>query len=317
MNISKGCMKQIGITLLLIFTIPALAQTQESPRLKGEYFGQEPPGEIAVKFNNGVLVGDRYSFNISFSPDGQEMFFSYYKSRPENPKPAYEIKTYTQVSGVWEGPVTAFFSGVYSDVDITFSPDGSTLFFVSDRPHPRTGELDIYYIKKVEGGWSQPIYAGEEVNSGTSEVYPSLSDRGNLFFASGREGGFGAKDIYKAEWVDGQFANVVNLGPAVNTEHNESNPFIAPDESYIVFNVQLPENDFNPQIYVSFQLENGSWTKAESLGESVNTIDGESAATITPDEKYLFFKRREGVNRGIHWISTDIIKRMRTETLKH
>ena len=98
---------------------------------------------------------------------------------------------------------------------------------------------------------------------------------------------------------------------ASNTEHNESNPFVAQDESYIVFNVQLPEHDFNPQIYVSFQKDDGTWTRAMSIGESVNSTAGESAATISPDGKYLFFKRRQGKDRGIHWISTEIIERLK------
>ena len=284
--------------------------------LKGPYLGQKPPGHKAIKFNDGVLVGDKHSFNVSFSPDDRELFFSYYKGTPERPHPEYEIRCFKQLDGVWNGPEVAFFSGKYSDVDVTFSPDGKQLFFTSDRPHPESADMDIYYLEKKENTWSQPIYAGTEVNTVHNEVHAVLSVKGNLFFASNRPGGFSDKDLYRAEWIDGKFTNVTNLGPEVNSEYLDSDCFVAQDESYIVFDTMRPEDGGLPQIYVSFQTGDNTWTKAVSLGETVNTKDGSSAPTLSPDGKYLFFKRRQGEDRGIHWISTEIIENLKKKILK-
>jgi tetratricopeptide (TPR) repeat protein len=279
---------------------------------KGEYLGQKPPGLNAEKFNHGVLVGDKRSFNVSFTPDGKELFFSYNKSTPLRRHPEYEIRYFQQVDDIWHGPEVAFFSGKYSDVDVTISPDGKKLFFSSDRPHPDSADMDIYYLQKGENGWSQPIYAGAEVNTIHNEVHAVLSAKGNLFFASNRPGGFGDKDLYKAEWVDGKFIKVTNLGPKGNSEYLYSDWVLAQDESYIVFDTMRPENDNQPYIYVSFQTGSNEWSKAVSLGEAVNTKDGSSAPTLSPDGKYLFFKRRRGKDRGIHWISTEIIENVKT-----
>ena len=284
--------------------------------LKGPYLGQKPPGHKAIKFNDGVLVGDKHSFNVSFSPDDRELFFSYYKGTPERPHPEYEIKYFKRVNDDWFGPETAFFSGKYSDVDITFSPDGKYLFFSSDRPHPESAGLDIYYLKKTDEGWSQPIYAGSEVNTNHGEVLPCLSNLGNLFFRSGRPGGYGEADLYKAEWVGGKFTNVANLGPDVNTGYDETDPFVAPDESYLVYDTIRPEHDNIPQIYVTFKLGENKWSKGMSLGAEINTKEGASAPTITADGKYLFFKRRQGKDRGIHWISTKFIENLKKKVLR-
>ena len=283
---------------------------------RGKYLGQTPPGLKAEKFNNGVLVGDKRSFNVAFSPEGDELYFSYYKATEERPYPEYEIKTFRQVDNIWHGPEKAFFSGTYSDVDVTFSPDGQYLFFASDRPHPKSSGLDIYYLKKEENGWSQPVYAGIEVNTIYGEVLPCLSARGNLFFRSDKPGGFGEADLYKAEWVDGKFTNVTNLGPQVNTPYDETDPCIAQDERYIVYDTVRPEFDNIPQIYVAFQLGENTWSKGVSLGEEVNTPEGASAPTLSPDGQYLFFKRRQGKNRGIHWISAEIIEILRKQIVK-
>jgi Tol biopolymer transport system component len=113
-----------------------------------DYLGQAPPGRTAQLFHGGKLVehpdGEKRSFNLAFSPDGNELFFSYYKGTGEVPHPEYEIKTFVRESGRWIGPSTAAFSGQYSDVDINFSPDGRYLFFASDRPMPESAGLDIY-----------------------------------------------------------------------------------------------------------------------------------------------------------------------------
>jgi predicted alpha/beta superfamily hydrolase len=292
-----------------------ISQADISPQFKGKYLGQKPPGPLAIKFNKGMLIGDKNSFNVSFSPDMKELFFSHYKGTPECPHPEYEICYFRQVGGIWYGPEIAFFSGKYSDVDVTFSPDGKKLFFTSDRPHPKSADMDIYYLEKKEKRWSQPIYAGTEVNTIHNEVHAVLSSKGNLFFASNRPGGFGDKDLYRAEWIGGKFTNVTNLGPEVNSAYLDSDCFIVQDESYIVFDSIRPEDGGQPQIYVSFQTGDNQWTKAVNIGEMVNTKDGSSAPTLSPDGKYLFFKRRRGKDRGIHWISTEIIANLKKEIL--
>lgn len=293
-------------------------QEHEQP-FEAEYLGQIPPGLNPVRFAGGGLVdhehGEKRSFNLVFSPDGNELFFSYYKGTEERPHPEYEIKTCRRVNGVWIGPKTASFSGTYSDVDINFSPDGNRLFFASNRRHPDFPTLAIYYMERTENGWSEPVFAGTEVNSGEGEVYPSLSERGNLFFRSSRAGGYSDDDLYRAEWVDGAFTNVRNLGPDVNSEYGQSNSVIAWDESYIVFVTSRPETGDVPQIFVSFQVGDNTWTKAASIGDEVNTEDGAGAPTLSPDGKYLFFKRRNEPSRGLYWVSTEIIENLRKDVV--
>jgi Tol biopolymer transport system component len=212
----------------------------------------------------------------------------------------------------WTRPRTAGFSGEFSDVDITFSPDGSRVFFASERPHPQTADMDIYYLQKTQTGWSEPLHAGLEVNTVHNEVYPTLSGRGNLFFASNRPGGHGDKDIYTARLIDGRLTEVRNLGPAINTANLESDCFVAPDESYILFNSIRPENDNRIQIYVSFQTEAGEWTEAVKLPEAVNVAgEGTGFPTLTPDGAYLLYSGRRGDQRAVFWVSTEVVTEMR------
>lgn len=286
------------------------AHSENAPVLKGKYLGQPTPGIKAVRFGSDIFVSGGGSFNLSFSPDDKELYYSFIKATEARPEPRYEIKGFMQVDGIWRGPETAAFSGTFSDVDITFSPDGRRLFFASERPHSESAGFDIYYLEKEEGGWSRPIYAGTEVNSMFGEVYPSLSRQGKLFFRSNRPGGFGDDDIYTAEWKGKTFTNVTNLGPAVNSEYHESNSFVAQDESYLLYVTNRPETGNRYVIYVSFQTGGGTWSPGVSLGDAVNSGDGAGAPTLSPDGKFLFFSRR-GSDRGLYWISTEVIERLR------
>jgi Tol biopolymer transport system component len=296
------------------------SQSKNTSEFKGEYFGQSPPERTAKLFCGGELVehenGEKRSFNVAFSPDGKELFFSYYKGTKEQPHPEYEIKTFKMIDNVWIGPQTASFSGQFSDVDINFSPDGKYIFFASDRPQPHSANLDIYYSVKTENGWSNPIYAGTDINTLASEVYPSLSKKGNIFFRSMRSGGYSDSDLYRAEWANGNFINVKNLGPNVNSPFGQSNAVIAPDESYILLCTSRPEEGDIGHIYISFQIGDNIWTKAASLGPEVNTDAGAGAPTLSPDGKYLFFKKRTEPARGIYWISTKIIEDLKKNILE-
>ncbi len=287
---------------------------------EGPYMGQTPPGKTARLFAGGELVqrayGEKRSFNLAFSPAGTELFFSYNKSTDDNPEPEYEIKSFRTIGDTWIGPFTAPFSGIHSDVDINFSPDGEYLYFASDRHHPEGGGLDIYYMKKEGEGWSAPVFAGPEVNSVAGEVYPSMSEQGNLFFRSSRPGGYSDSDLYRAKWREGEFVNVRNLGPQVNSPYGQSNSFVAADESYILFVSRRPDGGDVYQIYVSFQIGDNQWTEAVLLGEEVNTPAGAGAPTLSPDGKYLFFKRRDGEERGLYWISARVIDEVRRAVLE-
>jgi len=305
-------------TILFVFILLAMQNTGYSQAQEIDYLGQTPPGLKAELFHGGDLVknekGEKRSFNLAFSPDGTEMFFSYYKVTKEKPHPEYEIKTFKQVNNEWLGPETASFSGIYSDVDITFSPDGNYVFFASDRPQPNSFGLDIYYSVKTVNGWSEPIYAGTEVNTTEGEVYPSVSEKGNIFFRSSISGGYSGSDLYRAQWVHGNFINVKNLGPNVNSPYGQSNAVIAPDESYILLCTLRPDKDYW-QIFISFQVGDNVWTEAVSAGPEVNTETGAGAPTLTPDGKYLIFKKRKGENRGLYWISTGIFDDLRPKKI--
>jgi WD40 repeat protein len=110
------------------------------------------------------------------------------------------------------------------DANASLSPDGHTLYFVSNRAGG-FGLQDIWMSQRqcATCDWEAPVNLGPPINTGAADAAPSVSDDGRLlFFFSGRPGGIGGLDLYVSHRVStGATGDVwgdpVNLGPDVNT----------------------------------------------------------------------------------------------------
>ncbi len=238
-----------------------------------------------------ISTGD-YEGAEEFSPDGKTIY--YLKLTPD-------FNFWTMVfsrfeNGKWTSPKVAAFSGRYSDADPFISSDGKRMFFVSRRPvdpniSPNAANrTDIYVMDKLPNGeWNEPQNLGRPINSEGSEFFPTLTNSGSLYFGSSRSGGLGGVDLYRSKFANGKFQEPENLGEAINTKYDEYEPFIAPDESYLIFMADSrPDGLGGYDLYVSYN-ENGKWTKAENLGKPFNTEANELSPKMTRDGKYFFW----------------------------
>jgi hypothetical protein len=115
-----------------------------------------------------------------------------------------------------------------------------------------------------------------------------VAANGNLYFNGGRNAS--NSDIYVSRLVDGRYTTPENLGPGVNSDAGDFHPFIAPDETFLLFDSQREQGSFGGNdLYISRRAEDGSWSDAENLGPAVNTASGDLRPFVTGDGKYLFF----------------------------
>ena len=124
------------------------------------------------------------------------------------------------------------------------------------------------------------------MNTDASEVFATESRNGDLFFGSDRPGGKGKVDIYMAKKTSAGYAAPVAV-EEINTKEVESNPLIAPDESYLIFAKQVNEHN---DLFISYR-KGEHWSSPESLGTAINTEDDEYAPAYSPDHKLLYFTR--------------------------
>jgi len=218
------------------------------------------------------------------------------------------IIRYRQEEKGWGEPEVAPFSGRYNDIDPNLSPDGNSIVFISRRPSSPSDEQlseawDIWvsYREDTQSPWLEAQRLPEPVNSPDAELYPSIAASENLYFGSNRDGGFGGFDIYRAKMIDGGYREVENLGAKINSEHAETDAFIAPDESYIVVTV-TGRSDSRGQndLYISFRQENGNWGDLIHLGDSINSPAKEYCPVVTPDNRFFFFTRGKNDQLRLH-----------------
>ena len=242
-------------------------------------------------FAPGVISTGDYEVCPQFSPDGGTFYFV--KSTPDANFWTIVFSRYE--SGKWSAPQVAPFSGQYSDADEFITRDGKQMFFISGRPvspniSPNAaGKLDIWVMDKAGLGWSDPKNLGSPVNSEGSEYFPTLTRDGTLYFGSGRKGGRGGIDLYRSRFVNGKYQEPENVGDAVNTTFDEFEPYIAADESFLIFMAGgRPDGLGGFDLYISYN-RNGQWTNAKNLGAPINSPADELSPRISPDGKYFFW----------------------------
>ncbi len=283
--------------------------TQAAPKfpvLKGDYLGQEKPGNAPLMFAPGIVSGHGFDSEHSpavFPPDGKEVYWTQKFRGP--------ILFMREENGVWTAPRPATFCSEYGDGEPIFSPDGSKLFFLSFRPVKPGGPTDkenMWVVERTASGWSAARPVSPLINASDLHWLFSIANNGTIYFSSPREGGFGANDIYRSRLVNGEYKEPENLGNIINSSGIDHTPFIAPDESYLIFvsrGRSGSSSDF--QFYISYKNEDGSWLEPVDLGQKITTLGSGLCPAVTPDGKYMFF-----IGRGdIYWIDAGFIEKLR------
>ena len=263
-------------------------------------YGQKDPPPYAAKqaiteprlFAEGVINLDGEEYGPALMPDGRTIFFA----RRLNNRKMEHIFVSRFENGKWCAAEVAPFSGQYFDKEPFVSPDGGKIFFASKRPidaATQKKDFNIWMVEMTKNGWSAPQNLGPPVNSDGYDNYPAVSSNGTLYFGSVRAGGRGEGDLYRSRLVKGKYTQAENLGEVINTGENEADPYIAPDESYLIYSAERANGAGEGDLFISFQ-QSGKWSAPQSLGPKINTSDYEYTPLVSPDKKYLFFSRGWG-----------------------
>ena len=300
--------KDVSKFLLSLEADQSLVRTIE---LRGRYMGQSEPGTVPEMFAPNFISTEEQEFGSVFNSVGSKFYYGVDVNGKN------EIRYSRMIGNLWSEPEIILSHERYSYNDPFLSPDENRLYFISDMALDGVGELkdiDIWFVDKIEGGWSEPVSAGLNINTEGNEYYISFTHNGTMYFSSNGHLPTGKEDadydIYYAELVDEKFQKPVLLGDGINTNSYEADVFVSPDESYLIF-CSTRENGFGQgDLYVSFQKPGGTWTKALNMGKDINTEHYEYCPFVSKDGKYLFYTS----NQDIYWVSTDIINDLKEKS---
>ena len=275
------------------------------PTLSGEYLGQEAPGTQPQIFAQDFISTHYFEFGGTFSPDGRAFYFS--RRTDLN---GFDNKIYSTYlkDGVWTKPTPVSFSDRSSQFEAQLSPDGQTMYFISSqiKPNKFTRKGDVWVVKKSSNGWEKPKYAEKILNDYYARHVTSTED-GTLYFTGYHNNIYG---IYRVKTCCGAIQTPELLPLEINYLKGVAHPFIAPDESYILFDAQT-EGLGKTALYISFRNEDGSWMEAQKLDPEINATHTERYPSISPDGKYLFFVRKG----DIYWVDAMAVKQLKVVSI--
>ncbi|MCX6303539.1 MAG: hypothetical protein NT040_01085 [Bacteroidetes bacterium] len=277
------------------------------------YLGQPAPGNIPQKFAPGIIsLDNRRETYPTFSPDGKELFFSVVNAAWTSGK----ILHTREVNGTWTAVDTACFSvNNYINWESSFSPDGNRQFFTSTRP-PSSG-TDIWLADRTpDSTRTTPVHLDSPVNSGAADGSACVTNNGTLYFKSLRGGGTGGSILYRSKLAGGVYSQVESLGNIIQTGPGESEPYMAPDERYMIFTSETRAGGHGGwDLWICFMKPDSSWTDPVNMGADINTMGEEYGPRVTTDGKYLFFTRENGTSMDIYWASAFIIDSLKNSVL--
>lgn len=316
-RIGKIYLKLLMLSCPLL--IPVIASAQEpadtagiEDDLSGPYLGQPAPGTEPRLFAPGIIPVDGFQHCFpAFSPDGREVFWMHVFF--ENDKPRGEIRFMKEIDGRWVGPDVAPFSGEFNDHAPVFSGDGTRLYFASSRPGATGPGKNLWYVERANNGWGEPRPLGSPPNTELGATQPTFTRDGTVYFVGRCDSAQWNSGIYRSRLVNGQYQEPELLGPPIWTPEANTYPYIAPDESFLIFGSSRPgARSTETDLYISFRDSNDVWSEPVQMDKLINNGMSVSFSFVTHDGKFLFFDRfdSDGTDK-FYWVDASVIDQYR------
>jgi peptidoglycan-associated lipoprotein len=200
------------------------------------------------------------------------------------------------------------------------SPDGKTLYFVSDMAGGSGGK-DIWMVTRnsESDAWSKPKNLGPDINTSGNELFPYVRSDGTLYFSSDGLIGMGGLDIFKAvPQPDGSWA-VQNMKAPINSSADDFGITFEDGNEKGIFsstrkgkgNDELYSFEFPPLKFNITGLVKDDKSGAAISGSVVRLIasdgsnlqvesgsGGDFKFALKPDVDYIFLASKQGYLNG-------------------
>jgi hypothetical protein len=288
-------MQKIKLVILTIIislnSILAQENKEKDPyltRLEGPYLGQKPPGLTPEVFAPGILSTKHRDGGISFAPDMKEFYFS----RKDLETGKWWLIVFRSENNRWRESVVGPRVG-----RPILAPDGKVM------------HLGNKYMELTETGWSAVKSLGPEFNREDWGIMRlSASTKGTYVFDD-----YKSNDVLRISRLkNGSREEPKLLSKEINNGKWTAHPFIAPDESYLIWDSERDSGYGESDLYISFRQQDGSWGAAINMGDKINTSKREAGGYVSPDGKYFFFNRQiSPEDSEIFWVGAQIIETLR------
>ena len=217
------------LTFFILFVISTYGQSDN-----WKYLEQKPPTSEPEIFAPGIISTQDYQeLGILFSSDSKEIYFGRRGNFNERRFDYEAFMCIKYVNNTWSQPQLLLSKGI---AGTTFSPDGYRLYFGKN------------YIEKTDTGWSKEIKQLGSPFEDWGVVRSSISLNGTFYFENRFRGEYkkGQAGTYYSKLIDGKYIEPVFLVKG-------SHPFIALDESYLIFDLEGEQGCGSSDLYIIFK----------------------------------------------------------------
>ena len=276
-----------------------LSLFENRENLFGEYLGEIPPDLIPQRFCAQFFTDELHTPPV-FSPDGMEVYW-----KPMSTIGYAKIFEMKLEESQWTKPFYASFNFKSINDAPFITRDGERLYFLSSEESTFTNfDENIYYVTRSDDDWSDPKIVSDNINDYALHWGFSVSDNYNIYFQDAE-----SHDIYFSKFFDGEYLKPEKMPEAINSATlMEGTPFIAPDESYVIFDRRVGGYT---DLFISFKDNDNNWTEAVNMGPPINTAGNELYAQVTADNKYLFFLRMTNAGCFPYWVNISVLTGLR------
>jgi hypothetical protein len=286
---------------------PAPAGTASSPAAADrpasgvalDYLGQPLPGDTAVVFAPGIVSDGHLHGRLAISPDGRDLFWTTVSAG--GGQGVARIMHVARTAAGWTAPQAAPFAAQGMTANPLFSPDGTRLYF--NFTPDRTKGWRTRFVERTEQGWSEPRDRGFMLNPSSS-----FTTSGRVYYTDHFAGKPWNWGTYVADFTGSAYANARALPADINSPFIDYTPFIAPDESYLMFCSSRPSPEENMFLHISFRQPDGTWSPPRRMNEALGFAGNARFPSLSPDGRYLFFCGDDG---NIYWVRSEVIRRLR------
>lgn len=280
--------------------------------------------------NLGKEINTNYpEYAPVISPDGLSIYFTSRRLREDGANAnikepltnMYMEDVYVSVKedgGNWGKPeLIDFCLPERNEATVAVSSDERNIYIYKDDK----GNGDLFYSAFQDGRFKplQPIDI-KGVNTEFWEPHITISIDGNVkYFSSDRPGGFGGRDIYRiVKLPNGDWSEPMNLGPKINTPHDEDSPFLAIDNKTLYFASNGEKSMGGFDVFITVLDNNGEWSDPINLGYPLNSVGDDIYYTTTADGRtgYMSSFRKDGFGeKDIYEIKNDFMGRQNISML--
>lgn len=213
---------------------------------------------VDVKRFKGNNLNQFNTSSAVVSPDGKHIYITTNYNSKGN---TYKVKgksfnlyiargEYVEGKGWTNFKKLPFCNPNYSYGHPAISPEGDTLYFVSNIPSAK-GATDIFKVYIAgDNEYSKPENLGDLVNSTRKEMFPFMGEDGILYFSSDRAGGFGALDVYSAELdANFKFKKAKILPRPINSKYDDFSYVVDVNNNEGYFSSKRPSGKGEDDIY--------------------------------------------------------------------